>query len=829
MTNINFGIDLGTTNSGIAKYENGKIIIYKNPVGFKDHLPSVVSFRKGRIQTGEKAREQITLDAMNVFSSFKRKMGTNQNYFIQSLDKEITPIELSSIILKELMAFAGDGVFSAVITIPASFDTIQSNATKKAGYLAGLKEVVLLQEPIAACLAYSNEQNLVIENDLKWLVYDYGGGTFDITLININSRELKVIDHQGNNFLGGLDFDNAIAEYLIVPEIEKQTKINNVWKKMTVKEENDVFFNKLYFELLLKAEELKKELSVKNETVLEFEIDDDYIEIPVKRKDFENLIQKDFETSFQLLENLMTKNDLSFSDIDRIVLVGGTTYIPFIREELSNRTQIAVDYSIDPTTAVTVGAAYYAGSKPAAFNEEIVETEKSETQSNLENTIKIIYEPNSKDDEELIVILAPEITEGFYRITRKDGAFDTGKISFSQKGNEYIPLLKKVSNNFTVFIYDEENNEIFKKPDIIITNGLYNISGQPLPNDISLEVDENKNETKLENIFKKNEILPLKKTIYKTISKNILKNSQDKLIINVQEGNSGGMIGSNLTIGYIEISGKNLEQDLIKGMDIELNFHISESRDLNITIYIPTIDIEVKETFNPHERSVSMAKLLTEINYTISGINSEIKENEVEENYEYLAKLKKIQNALIKIHNEASELTEDSISDKNYKLDELKRNYIQEFDDLVRHKHILNEILEYQYLKSTIESYIDQASEKYKHEFTKLIATEKDILQSGNKYLIKAKTKEMDKLFEAIYFSNDSTYIQVYYHYKFKDLDEYKDNQKYYHLCQLGDSAVERNNIIEVKAICYQLYELLKIKPKSRTDIENFDGDLGLK
>ena len=187
MKNINIGIDLGTTNSGIAKYENGKINIYKNPVGFKDTIPSVVSFRKGRIQIGEKAREHSATNAENVFSSFKRKMGSDEEYFIKDLDKNCSPIELSSMVLKELINFAqGETLKSAVITIPASFDTIQSNATKKAGYQAGFEEIVLLQEPIAACLAYSNSLNIEITSDQKWLVYDFGGGTFDIALVNIN-------------------------------------------------------------------------------------------------------------------------------------------------------------------------------------------------------------------------------------------------------------------------------------------------------------------------------------------------------------------------------------------------------------------------------------------------------------------------------------------------------------------------------------------------------------------------------------------------------------------------------------------------------------------
>lgn len=220
---INNGIDLGTTNSGIGIYNNGKVEILKNPVGFKDTLPSVVAFRKNRIVVGEKALELLKIAPENVYASFKRKMGTDSVYFSKIEEDIITPVYLSSLILRELLSFnINSEIKSAVITIPASFDTIQSNATKEAGYRAGLKEVVLLQEPIAACLAYSNELKSQIDTEELWLVYDFGGGTFDAALVRIDETELKVIDHEGNNFLGGVDIDHAIVEKIFVPILEKE-------------------------------------------------------------------------------------------------------------------------------------------------------------------------------------------------------------------------------------------------------------------------------------------------------------------------------------------------------------------------------------------------------------------------------------------------------------------------------------------------------------------------------------------------------------------------------------------------------------------------------
>ncbi|RYG27989.1 MAG: Hsp70 family protein, partial [Chitinophagaceae bacterium] len=158
MKPVNFGIDLGTTNSLIARYDGSKIQLFKNPIGQKEMLASVVAYRPERILVGDKAREYLTKDPINVFGNFKRKMGTDEKYYVVNIDDNVTPVQLSSLILKELKTFIHTGEIpeACVITIPASFDTMQSNATLKAGQEAGFKDVFLLQEPIAASLAFFN-------------------------------------------------------------------------------------------------------------------------------------------------------------------------------------------------------------------------------------------------------------------------------------------------------------------------------------------------------------------------------------------------------------------------------------------------------------------------------------------------------------------------------------------------------------------------------------------------------------------------------------------------------------------------------------------------
>lgn len=836
MGNINFGIDLGTTNSGVSKFADGKVTVYKNPVGFSDTLPSIVAYKKGRILIGDKARELLKSAHLDVFSSFKRKMGTEHLYEVSDINEKKSPVDFSAMILKELQGFIPDEKPQAiVITIPASFDTVQSNATKKAGLLAGFQQVVLLQEPIAACLAYANFQNNEQTEEKNWLVYDFGGGTFDVALVKINERELKITDHEGNNFLGGVDLDHLVIEQLFVPKIEAVLGEESLYKKLMSKENN--FYVKLYYELLYKAEEIKKELSVKEivNTELELNDGDHYIDFEISRNDFNKVIAPKVDETISLIKKLLEENQKSPHDIERIILVGGTTYIPCIREHLKDVFGINIDNSIDPTTAVMVGAAYFAGTKeqdPELIQNHLSPVDHSENQKINSVDFKVIYEINTQDEEELVVGSFDEDFSGYYRITRKDGGFDTGLIPFKNKFSEFVKILPKQINQFHLTVSDQNQNIIFERNDISINHGIYNISGQPLPNDICLEVDDNFGSTYLERIFRKNDILPLTKTIYKTTSKNFNKERDDKLIINILEGKTATLPASNMSIGYIEINSKDMPINLLKGMDIELKFSMSESRDLSVSVYISSIDFEKKEVFNPHTKNIHKKKFQEDIDRVIDEIETELSfveniDETAPEDINILVKFKNIKDELFRIKFDLIEVHEDDQTERIFQLDERKRRALQEYDKLVRFRDVIYEIDEYKASKSDLESLLEEATQRQREQFQKIIKDEKIFLESNEKSLIKRKTKELDKLNSEIYYQKDESYATLYYYYKYKNNDDYKDQKKLAKLIESGDKAMENNNFKEVKYVIQGLYDLLKVKPKN--PFEDTDGNLGLK
>ncbi|MBN1349549.1 Hsp70 family protein [candidate division KSB1 bacterium] len=364
---INVGIDLGTTNSVIAKFNKGEVTVYKNPVSWKDTTPSVVSFRKDKILVGQKAKEYLEKSPQNVVSNFKRKMGTNETFKIKALNKSVTPVELSAHVLKELKTFVqtDEPMDAAVITIPASFDTVQAHATDETGHLAGFKQVILLQEPIAASLAYANKiKNL---KDGQWIVYDLGGGTFDVALVKITEGEMRILDHEGDNFLGGTDFDRLIVEKSIIPFLEKNYAFENLKSEM---ESASGRYNNKYYAALHRAETAKIELSARTSAEIDgFFMNDDNDEecevvVEITRSEFEAYIKEYVDKTIDMIRKIMTRNSLTSNDIQFVLMVGGSTYIPYVRNRVKEMLQIPLSCDeLDPTTAIAVGAAYFAGTK----------------------------------------------------------------------------------------------------------------------------------------------------------------------------------------------------------------------------------------------------------------------------------------------------------------------------------------------------------------------------------------------------------------------------------------------------------------------------------
>ena len=345
------GIDLGTTNSCVSVMEGGEAVVIPNPEGNRT-TPSVVSFKNGERQVGEVAKRQAITNP-DTIQSIKRHMGTDFKVTIE--DKEYTPQEVSAIILQHLKSYAedyiGDKVDKAVITVPAYFNDAERQATRDAGVIAGLEVERIINEPTAAALAYGIDND---KEDQTILVYDLGGGTFDVSILDIGDGTFEVVSTAGDNRLGGDDFDEKVIEYM-VQEFRKENGIDLSQDKMATQRLKDA------------AEKAKKDLSGVSQTQisLPFITAGDagplHLEMTLTRAKFDELTSELVERTMVPVRKSLSDADMTANDIDKVLLVGGSTRIPAVQEAIKRETNKDPSKGVNPDEVVALGAAIQGG------------------------------------------------------------------------------------------------------------------------------------------------------------------------------------------------------------------------------------------------------------------------------------------------------------------------------------------------------------------------------------------------------------------------------------------------------------------------------------
>lgn len=346
------GIDLGTTNSCMAFIENGKTSIIPNSEGAKT-TPSIVAFTNdGQRLVGESAKRQAITNPMGTIASIKREMGTNYKKKIGH--REYTPQEISAMILQKLKLdaenYLGEPVKQAVITVPAYFNDAQRQATKDAGKIAGLEVLRIINEPTAAALAYGLENSY----GQKMMVFDLGGGTFDVSIIEIGNGVIEVLSTSGDNHLGGDDFNEALAQYILT-EFEKSSGIslkNDLMAMQRVKEA---------------AEKAKIELSSMVSTVVSLPFitttasGPQNLEMTITRETFNRITKDLVERTILPMQNALNDARLLPAELNKIILVGGSSRIPAVQDKIKEVTGITPSKSLNPDECVAMGAGIQGG------------------------------------------------------------------------------------------------------------------------------------------------------------------------------------------------------------------------------------------------------------------------------------------------------------------------------------------------------------------------------------------------------------------------------------------------------------------------------------
>lgn len=829
--NIQIGIDLGTTNSEVAANNKGHVEVVKN-IFNDEYTPSVFGVDKAKNKiVGKRAYERLYKDASeeefsNNKAEVKRLMGTSDTVHFNRLGEDMSPEEISGEILKSLKEdvlrkYPGTPTTGVVITIPAYFSTLQAEATKRAGNLAGFKHVVLIQEPIAAAIAYGfmNSQN---EN---WLVYDLGGGTFDVALISSKDGALSVLGHNGDNFLGGKDFDWAVVDKVIVPAILKKHKIDDFTRGS--KKYRSVFAKLKYY-----AETAKIALSQTDETTIEVEKigDDDsgeeiYLTIPFTRKDFEKLIKPFVDKTIELSKETIKDAGVKQSSIAKIVLVGGPTMIPYIKDRLEKDLKIEVDTSSDPLTVVARGACIYAVSQK--IPKEFLETKKADASTKM---LRLNHESLTSETEETITGVVEDLKDVeedyFIQIQSEGGQFSGKKLKLKNgKFIETVNLEKNKTTLFWIYLFDADGNPVKTDPESFsITHGL-SVSGAPIPHSIGVGVVRRgfsgasfAMTEEFEVIFEKNSILPLKATrIYKTLKPLAKGDKENALPIKIREGESV-IPDQNQFICDLKVTGEKLPYDLPEGTEISLTIEVNESREVKVEAFIPSIDLTFSARATIHAENLSveeMEKQLQEQSNRAMKVEQSCTPEEKS----------KLQNLVHSLETSLSTAKVDE--DEKRKADKQLKDLKIRLDGLEKMKELPQLKSEYEEkvkgIEEMINEYGDQTEKNMYLDQLRVIKEEGDLaIEKQDKVMLSRALEQLHELNHRVLFSNPASWVYMFNKIKETGHAWTSPKEAEYYMNK-GQRALELGDVEELKRSVHNL--MLLLPPSEQKMIEgNMSG-----
>lgn len=590
---VDFGIDLGTTNSSIAIVRGIETEVFKNN-DRQECTPSAVYIdNKGRLRVGDLAKEQVAYRVEDAYSEFKLQMGTQHIYHFASSGRQMTPEELSAEVLKSLRADvkydAGEEVIAAVISVPAAFELPQCEATKRAAQLAGLSFSPLIQEPTAAAMAYGFQS----ESDrVFWMVYDFGGGTFDAAIIQLREGLIQVVNHGGDNHLGGKLIDWKIVEQLLAPVVEKEYALPDFRR-------GNPEWIQAFAQLKHQAEKAKIRLSRDPvaEIIIEELCQDEHgvwirFEYELHRSDVEPLVEPFVQKSVNICKRVLKEKRLSTDNIEKVILVGGPTFAPIFREIISDKLGIPLEFHKDPLTVVARGAAVFSGTQ--RIPEDVGGRPLAPGQYRLE----LEYDPIGSEPEPSIggrvTTSKCELLTGFtIEFVESKSQWRSGRIRIGDNG-EFITTIraeKGRANEFLIELRDGSGNIHEVVPNHFTYTIGTAISKQILTHSVGVALANNE----MQVLVEKGTPLPLRhrssRPNHTTVA---LKKGESGtfLKIPIVEGENIRHADRNPLIGSLEVSGEKIPHNLPVGSEVEITVEIDESRLVQVKAYVPILDEE---------------------------------------------------------------------------------------------------------------------------------------------------------------------------------------------------------------------------------------------
>lgn len=815
---IDFGIDLGTTNSAIAILNGVTPEIIQNNDS-RDITPSAVAFsEKGAIRVGERAKNMTIDKEDDAYVEFKREMGTEKVYEFKSSGKKLKPEELSAEVLKLLKTnvqqrCSGEEINAAVITVPAIFELHQCDATRRAAELAGLKDSPFLLEPVAAALAYGFQAD---SEKAFWLVYDFGGGTFDAALIKAEEGVINVVNHGGDNFLGGSDIDRALVDKVIVPKIVGEYGLKDFTRSNAGKGQRW----RTFFALMkAAAERAKIDLSLRDSAQFEIlnldryypDLGFDSFECDITRNDVIQVAEPIIRRSVEISLRVLSEKNLTTSALDRVIIVGGPTLAPYFREMLHSGLNANLDTSVNPLTVVAKGAAVFAGTQKVNVKHRPVAIAG-------EYPIELKYKPVGGEADPIVAgrvsaTNGSDVTGFTLELVNVQTHWRSGKITLQSEGTFMLNLLaeKGSRNTFSIELLDKAG--VRQKP---VPDQLTYTMGMVAPEQtLTKSVGVVRANNTVARFFEKGAGLPSESPLKKKwpdpfTTVRALKQGDPTaaLIIPVVEGEND--IGDrNRCLGSYKISGTQIKRDVPAGSEVEVTLKINQSRILTVCVYIPLLDEEfdlppidlIKTTrAEPqlrHECEAEFRRLAGMLekadNADDSNIGRQLREiqcsdllRDVKENLEAASG-----------DSAAAEKCESRLLELQLKLDEI--------ENTLKWPATVAEVKEWRgYLTNLVDQH---GTVQHRDRAQELEEEIDEIVRKVQMDRIPRKLDQIQQLYYQILFTVPAFWVNQFQRME-KEKNKMTDQQKAERLFEMGRNYLSNNNVAGLQNVVRQLWDL---------------------
>ncbi|MFV8780846.1 Hsp70 family protein [Microbulbifer sp. SA54] len=795
MTKLYLGIDLGTTNSAAAIFDGEQVAVVPNKRG-QENTPSIVRITGDTVMVGDRARKFLDSDAANTHREFKRLMGTGNRTAPDSHGKQWSPEQLSAEVLKALLddteAAAGVRPSQAVITVPALFELPQSKATSEAAHLAGLQNVELLPEPVASAFAAGWTEDAVGQS---WLVFDLGGGTFDASLVEARDGLLRVIGHDGDNFLGGRDIDRLLAEWAVRQlEVAHQIHIplnSPAHKALTAK---------LYSEV----EQAKIRLSTQSSTTVEIDLELDGREIvdelPLTRAELELLCEPILNRALEICRRLLAEHGMEHGGLDRTVLVGGPANMPVIRDRITAELAPLAAADRNPMTLVAEGAALYAVSIGLGS-----EQERADPQTASGCKFWLQY-PNvcSELDPTVMgrLVSAGGSTPSHIQFVR-DG-WEGEKIALNQENTflTSVSIQPTRATQFELRCFDTQGQRVPAHPEkISIMHGL-TLSDPPLSRSIGVALANGYVKTFLE----RGTPLPARRTFTQSTIDTLMPGTQAELNIPIVQGERAKARYCR-RVGNLVIRAKDLKKPLYAGTKVEISLEVDRGGNMQSQASVPDQNLlisGVAELIIPSADPHAMRAMWQSLQQRVAVLQQDA----FRERSESMVRLlERQQQQLGEIGTQLAGAMEDEDSRQR-----LYRNLLEveaEVEELTQRGQIneLRDQCETEYLNAQY-CVVQWGSETDKQLLANLEKKMATALEAGRVTELERIIEQLERINQAAYRKSPDFWSEQFHHAASR-VHEARDMKRAKRLVDQGHSLLEQGKAEQLRGITQSLWALL--------------------